>query len=175
VRRAAPDQWIISIPIAHEALVSEEQFVAVQAARSPRPDQVHTYQYTGLLLCGECTRRMEGTWNNGGAAYRCRHGHSSATSPSGRTANAYIRESHLLARMPLLHIRLTHNPAPPTTGIGQSSALTPLKRVTAIPRITTPTPEEVIAQLRRTAQTLTYHHPAKTLEVSGMLPIRIAV
>jgi hypothetical protein len=33
----------------------------------------------------------------------------------------------------------------------------------------------VIAQRRRTARTLTYHHPAKTLEVSGKLPIRITV
>ena len=150
VHRAAPDQWVISIPIAHEALVSEEHFIAVQAVRSPRADQVHSYQYTGLLVFGECTRRMEGTWNNGAAAYRCRHGHSSANTPSGRTPNAYIRESHLLARMPLLHIRLTDYSALPATAKGQASALAPPKRVTVIPRITTPTPEEVIAQLRRT-------------------------
>jgi hypothetical protein len=177
VRRAAPDQWIISIPIAHNPLVSEEQFVAIQTVHSPRPDQVHTYQYTGLLLCGECTRRMEGTWNNGTAAYRCRHGQSSANNRSARTPNAYIRESHLLARMPLLHIRLTHSQTLPTAakGLGQASSLTTSNRVTAIPRITTPTPEEVIAQRRRTARTLTYHHPAKTLEVSGKLPIRITV
>src|SRR5581483_8905014 len=65
---------------------------------------------------------MEGTWNNGGAAYRCRHGHSSANSPAGRTPNAHIRESHLLARMPLLHIRLTANRALPTTAKGPASA-----------------------------------------------------
>jgi DNA invertase Pin-like site-specific DNA recombinase len=171
-RRAAPDQWIISIPIAHEALVSEEQFVAVQAVRSPRPDQVHAYQYTGLLLCGECSRRMEGTWNNGAAAYRCRHGLSSAHRPSRRTSNAYIRESHLLARMPLLHIRLTQDQV--SASPAKRTAPSP-KRITAIPRTTTPTPEEVIAELRRTAQMLTYHHPTKTLEVSGKLPIHITV
>jgi hypothetical protein len=48
-------------------------------------------------------------------------------------------------------------------------------RVTAIPGITTPTPEEVIAQLRRTARTFTYRHPTKSPEVSGKLPIRITV
>lgn len=143
--------------------------------RSPRPDQVHDYQYTGILLCGECTRQMEGTWNNGSAAYRCQHGHFSANSPIGRTSNAYIRESHLLARKPLLHIRLTHDPALPTVGKGRPSSPGAPKRITAIPRITTPTPEEVIAQLRRSARTLTYHHPTKTLEVSGKLPIRITV
>jgi hypothetical protein len=61
--------------------------------------------------------------------------------------------------MPLLHIRLTHNPAPPTTAKGQASALNPPKPVTAIPRIT--------------AQNLTFHHPTKTLEVGGKLRIRI--
>ena len=75
--------------------------------------------------------------------------------------------------MPLLHIRLTHNPAPLTTAKRQASARNPPKPVTAIPRITTPTPEEVIAELRRTAQNLTFHHPTKTLEVGGKLPIRI--
>ena len=52
VCRATPEQWVIFIPIAHEALVSEEQFIAVQDSHSPRPDQVHTCLYTGLLLCG---------------------------------------------------------------------------------------------------------------------------
>jgi hypothetical protein len=175
VHRTTPDQWVISVRLAHEALVSEEHFVAVQEIDSPRPDQVHPYRYTGLLRCGQCARRMEGTWNNGGAAYRCRHGHSSANSPSQRTPNAYIRESHLLSRMPLLHIRLTHNRALPTTAKGLASAPAARKRATAIPGIATPTPEEVIAQLRRRAQMLTYHHPTKTLKVGGKLPIRITV
>jgi hypothetical protein len=40
----------------------------------------------------------------------------------------------------------------------------------------TPTPGEVIDELRRTARTLTYHHPTKTLQVDGeKLPIRITV
>lgn len=175
VHRTTPDQWVISLRLAHEALVSEEHFVAIQEIDSPRPDQIRPYLYTGLLLCGQCTRRMEGTWNNGAAAYWCRHGHSSANSPAGRTPNAYIRESHLLARMPLLHIRLTANRALPTTAKGPASAPAAPKHVTAISRITTPVPEEVIAQLRRSARTLTYYHPTKTLKVSGKLPIRITV
>jgi hypothetical protein len=36
-------------------------------------------------------------------------------------------------------------------------------------------PEEVIDRLRRTSRTMTYHHPAKTLEVGGEPPIRITV
>ena len=164
----------ISIRIAHEALITEEHFVAVQEIHSPRPDQIHAYQYTGLLLCKECARRMEGTWNNG-AAYRCRHGHTSAKNPAERAPNAYVRESHLLARMPLLHARLTQNHASLTTAKAGTSAHATPKRLSAS-RTINPTPEEVINRLRSTAQTLTYHHPTKTLEViSGDLPIRITV
>lgn len=47
--------------------------------------------------------------------------------------------------------------------------------IKSIPRTTIPYPEEVIDHLRRAARTLTYHHPTKTLEVSGKLPIRITV
>jgi site-specific DNA recombinase len=174
VHRNAPDQWVISIRLAHDPLVSEEQFVTVQAIHSPRPDQVHSYRYTGILLCGECARRMEGAWNNGGAAYRCRHGNTSATSPSNRATGAYIRESHLLARMPLLHHRLILDRATPTTA-GTSTAARGLPQRAVTSKTATPTPEEVIGDLRRTARTLTYHHATKTLEVSGNLPIRITV
>jgi site-specific DNA recombinase len=175
VRRAAPDQWVISIPIAHEALVSEEQFVAVQSTHSPRPDQVHDYRYTGILLCGECARRMEGSWNNGAAAYRCRHGKSSASSAASRTPQAYIRESHLLARMPLLHHRLVRDRTALTTAKAGAPVCALPQRTNAL-KTATPTPEEVIDDLRRTARTLTYHHPTKTLQVDGgKLPIRITV
>jgi site-specific DNA recombinase len=37
------------------------------ANRSPRP-----YVLRGLLCCGLCNRRMEGTWNHQQAHYRCR-------------------------------------------------------------------------------------------------------
>ena len=175
VRRNAPDQWVISIPIAHEALVSEEQFVAVQSTHSPCPDQIHDYRYNGILLCGECARRMEGSWNNGAAAYRCRHGQSSASSSASRTPQAYVRESHLLARMPLLHHRLVLDRTALTTAkVGAPVRALP-QRTTAL-KTTTPTPEEVIDELRRTTRTLTYHHPTKTLQVDGgKLPIRITV
>lgn len=110
VRRAAPDQRVISIRLAHEVLITEEPFIAVQRIHKPQPDQVHGYQYTGLLLCGGSGRQMEGTRNNSAATSRCRHGHSTANGYAGRVPNAYIyvRESHLLAWTPLLHHRLTH-------------------------------------------------------------------
>ena len=174
MRRSSPDQWVISTRPAHEALVSEEQFVAVQSVRSPRPEQVHAYLYTGLLHCGECSRRMEGCWNNGAAAYRCRHGHSSASRLADRVPNAYVRETHLLARMPLLHTRLAERQATGKPGDQGTPRSTATARTTKV-KDTSPTPEEVIDQLRRSAQTLTYYHPTRTLEVGGKLPIRITV
>ena len=178
IRRNSPDQWTISTHRAHEPLITEAQFVAAQSVRSPRPEQVHTYLYTGLLRCGDCDRRMEGIWNHGAAAYRCRHGYSSASKAADRTPNAYVREARLLARMPLLHARLTEHQLPAAgkqRSGGQGASRSTPQRITTTQKITPPSPEEVIDHLRRTAATLTYHHPTKTLEVSGKLPIRITV
>lgn len=74
------DNWIWSQQAAHEALVEEETFAQVQALlsapgsakegrkprRTPRP-----YIFRGLLFCGICERRMQGSWNNDKPHYRC--------------------------------------------------------------------------------------------------------
>jgi hypothetical protein len=97
-----PDGWVISRKPAHEALVSEADFIAAQdntAARGPArggdpagPGR-RRYLLAGLLVCGACGRRMKSAWYNGKATYRCRHGHTSAARPDpGRAKNAYIRE-----------------------------------------------------------------------------------
>jgi hypothetical protein len=40
---------------------------------------------------------MESAWSNGKPAYRCRHGHTTASSRGpGRLTNAYIREDRIL-------------------------------------------------------------------------------
>jgi DNA invertase Pin-like site-specific DNA recombinase len=111
------DGWVISERPAHPALVSEADFIAAQdlsAARGPAPAGVlaeppkRRYLLAGLLTCGACRRRMESAWSNGRAAYRCRHGRTTATSPDpGRPRNAYLREDRILARLPALHLLLT--------------------------------------------------------------------
>jgi DNA invertase Pin-like site-specific DNA recombinase len=111
-----PDGWVISARPAHEALVSEADFIAAQdvsAARGPAPrtppavPQRRRYLLAGLLTCGTCGRRMESAWSNGKPAYRCRHGHTSATPPDpGRAKNAYVREDRLLPQLPALHLLL---------------------------------------------------------------------
>ena len=112
-----PDGWVISTRPAHDALVSEEGFIAAQdihAARGPSPQadpagpEKRRYLLAGLLVCGTCGRRMESAWSNGKPAYRCRHGHTTASAPdSGRPKNAYVREDRILPRLPALHLLLT--------------------------------------------------------------------
>jgi DNA invertase Pin-like site-specific DNA recombinase len=66
------------------------------------------YLLAGLLACGTCGRRMESAWSNGKPAYRCRHGHTTASTPDlSRPKNAHIREDRILAHLPALHVLLT--------------------------------------------------------------------
>src|SRR6185312_9151763 len=97
-----PDGWVISSKPAHPALVSEADFIAAQgvsAARGPSPKgdlagpEKRRYLLAGLLACGMCGRRMESACSNGKPAYRCRHGHTTASVPGPqRPRNAYVRE-----------------------------------------------------------------------------------
>ena len=63
-----PDGWVISARPAHEALVSEADFIAAQdihATRGPSPrtdlpgPEKRRYLLSGLLVCGTCERRTE--------------------------------------------------------------------------------------------------------------------
>jgi site-specific DNA recombinase len=112
-----PDGWVISARPAHPALVSEADFIAAQdvnAARGPSPKGHlaglvrRRYLLSGLLTCGVCGRRMESAWSNGKPAYRCRHGHTTASVPSlDRPKNAYVREDLIVPHLPMLHLLLT--------------------------------------------------------------------
>jgi hypothetical protein len=112
-----PDGWVISRKPAHPALISEADFIAAQgisATRGPAPGiglaapQKRRYLLAGLLICGGCGRRMESSWSNGKPAYRCRHGHTTASAPRPqRPKNAYIREDLIVPHLPALHLLLT--------------------------------------------------------------------
>src|SRR4051794_2023426 len=75
------EHWIWSANPVHEALVSVEDFGRVQdlfAAKGHRERDIvtakrtrHPYQLRGLIFCGLCQRRMQGSWNNGKSHYRC--------------------------------------------------------------------------------------------------------
>jgi hypothetical protein len=158
-----PDGWVISNRPAHPALVSEAGFIAAQdisAARGPAPRAVlaapdqRRYLLAGLLACGTCGRRMESAWSNGKAAYRCRHGHTSAAPPDpGRPKNAYISEDRILPHLRALHLLLT----------GTQPAR---RRRTRRGADTRPqaSAQDVIGYLRDRGITLTYDPAAGTLQ-----------
>ena len=159
-----PDGWVISNRPAHEALVSEADFVAAQdvcAARGPSPGtgpglpDKRRYLLSGLLTCGTCGRRMESAWSNGKPAYRCRHGHATASAPDpDRPKNAHVREDCILPHLPALHALITQ--APPGEGRRRRTRRGTNVRLQA-------SPEDVIAYLREWQITLAYDPAEATL------------
>ncbi len=113
-------EWEVSERIAHEPLVDDETFVAVQGLRAAKPSkdgEVRRYLLAGLVVCGLCGRRMDGHWVHGRPGYRCRHGFTSAKRRSdGEPRNLYVREDHLLEALPHL---LARTAGPVQEGVGE--------------------------------------------------------
>src|SRR5271170_6723507 len=103
-----PEGWVISRYPAHAALVSEADFIRAQDASAPRGPAgpaARRYLLAGLLACGRCGRRLESAWSHGRAAYRCRHGHTSAAVPDpARPKSACLREDEILPHLAALAI-----------------------------------------------------------------------
>ncbi len=164
-----PDGWVISARPAHQALVSEADYIAAQeigAARGPSPrddmsaPRKRRYLLAGLLVCGTCGRRMESAWSNGRAAYRCRHGRTSAAEPMpGRSRNAYVREDRVLAQLPALHLVLTGA----VGGEGRRRRRTRQ----GVDARQSASIEEAISYLRENEITLTYDQVAASLRIGG--------
>jgi hypothetical protein len=161
-----PDGWVISVKPAHPALVSEDDFIAVQeitAARGPQPRAdlaapgKRRYRLAGLLACRTCGRRMESAWSNGKPAYRCRHGHTSAAPPGpGRPANVYVREDRILPRLPALYLLLAGTE--PATGRRRTRRGADVRAQAS--------PEMVIRYLREHRITVTWDQAAATLQAT---------
>jgi hypothetical protein len=165
-RRNSPDQWVISERRTHPALISEIDFIAVQALRAKHAKTKHHYRLKGLLRCATCDRAFEGHWVNQTAGYRCRHGHTSAKDSGTRPAKAtYLREDRVLAKLPLLLHRLTVTESAAVITGATASAASPIP----------PTPEEVIDHLRARALELRYDPRTRTLETRGEHPVRITI
>ncbi|MCC8251201.1 recombinase family protein [Saccharothrix sp. NEAU-S10] len=118
--------WAISTGIAHTPLVSEQDFVTAQTIQATRDSTrqadtdggEHVYLLAGRLQCGLCGRKMDSHRSHGRAAYRCRHGHTSArTRPEGAPGNLYLREDYLLGRIAahLTAVGIADNPGPEQT------------------------------------------------------------
>ncbi|GAA3252850.1 recombinase family protein [Nonomuraea helvata] len=150
-RWSLPEDWVISERPAHEALVSQSDFVAVQGIRAPSGRSNRTYRLAGLLRCGSCHRRLESCWSGNRAAYRCRHGHTSAShADPQRPKNLYVGEDHLMARLPALYLLLTGEPVGRAPGV-----------------------EEIIGYLRARHIDLVYDRVRGALraDVSGATPV----
>ncbi len=99
------DEWVRSPGVAHEPLVSQEVFEAARVRRAangrttirkprrtPRP-----YLLRGLLRCGLCDRRMQGSWNHAQAYYRCRYSTEYALPRRAQhPRTVYVREAQIV-------------------------------------------------------------------------------
>lgn len=120
-----------------------------------KPDR--RYLLAGLLRCGICERRMELCWSNNRAAYRCRHGHTSASrSDPDRPRNLYIREDRILPHLPALYMLLSGRQEP-------ASASAP------------PTAAEIISRLRTRKITLTYNTEGRSLKTDTSPEAKIII
>ncbi len=99
--------WIYSATQAHEAIIEDEVFQDVQkrmAAGAKRPDVIikpragkRVYPLSGMLFCGLCGRRMEGSFNNDRKHYRCVYSAEYAkTNHIEHPRSLYLREDKIL-------------------------------------------------------------------------------
>ena len=105
-RWGLPEGWVISVRPSHPALVTEEDFIAVQGIRAPRENSGKDRQYrlAGLLRCAICERRLESCWVN---SRRVTGAATGIPAPdSARPKNLYIREDRILPHLPALFILL---------------------------------------------------------------------
>ena len=108
---------------------------------------------------------MESAWSNGKAAYRCRHGHTSAAAPDpGRPKNAYIREDRILPHLHALHLLLT--------GTGTARRRRTRRGADTRPQASA---DDVIGYLRARGITLTYDPAAGTLQAGTCEAIKTII
>jgi site-specific DNA recombinase len=97
--------WIWSEQTVHEPLIDTATFEQAQALRSTRAAHAQCaprrtprpYTLRGLLYCGICDRRMQGSWNNDAAYYRCVFlSQYAAKNKIDHPRAVYLREDQLL-------------------------------------------------------------------------------
>ena len=87
----------------HEALVTREEWEAVQAPvpqqqapLHPHPKEGRHCVLAGRLSCGRCGRRMEGTWNHDRPCYRCQIHRDDLADHRDHPATIYVREDSIV-------------------------------------------------------------------------------
>lgn len=100
--------WVWSTDLAHEPIIDVETFTRAQqvvSAGGSRPAKKvsrrrHPYMLRGLLVCGSCGRRMQGSWNHGKAHYRCKLPSEYALANKvDHPPTIYLREAPLVAEL----------------------------------------------------------------------------
>ncbi|MEU2742942.1 recombinase family protein, partial [Streptomyces sp. NPDC007095] len=103
----SPDKWIYSMGQTHDPIVMPEVFDEVQRRmairrnavvheRSPRATD-RPYALRGLLRCGLCERKMQGSYHNGRPYYRCTYpGAYVKEKGLDHPVTINLREDHLL-------------------------------------------------------------------------------
>jgi site-specific DNA recombinase len=101
-------RWVWSDTIAHEPLITADDFQAAQAimadagrarraSREVHQRVTHPYVLRGRLYCGYCGRRMQGQYSNRTPYYRCRYPREYAlASHVTHPGNVYLREADVL-------------------------------------------------------------------------------
>jgi site-specific DNA recombinase len=103
-----PGKWIWSDQRAHEPLIDDETFKQAQSLRrakdatdersprrTPRP-----YALRGIVRCGICERKMQGSWNHDRPHYRCTFlSQYAAKNKVNHPPAVYVREDQLLPEL----------------------------------------------------------------------------
>jgi site-specific DNA recombinase len=103
-----PDKWVWSDQRVHEPLIDDETFRGAQGLRrakdandersprrTPRP-----YALRGIVRCGICGRKMQGSWNHDRPHYRCTFlSQYAATNKVNHPPAVYVREDQLLPEL----------------------------------------------------------------------------
>jgi hypothetical protein len=119
-----PAEWIWSDQAVHEPLVDTATFEQARTVRqtrgatrqraprrTPRP-----YALRGLLFCGICERRMQGSWNNHAAYYRCMFlSQYAAKNKVDHPRAVYLREDQLMPSLDHWLAQVLHPDALPHT------------------------------------------------------------
>jgi site-specific DNA recombinase len=106
MRWNSESDWIWSPHIVHTPLINIETYQQVRlitatgqrqvSVRKPRATP-RPYALRSLVFCGICDRRMQGTWNNGRAHYRCAvSGDHVQVARTDHPKAVYVREDHIL-------------------------------------------------------------------------------
>jgi site-specific DNA recombinase len=107
-------QWLNATEFTHEPLVDEASWHRVQELMesNTRPSRRHhhaggesrrsvpgRYPLSGLIVCGHCNKKLQGSHTRGRAYYRCRIGAGYPTGPTGHPASLAVREDRLLPHL----------------------------------------------------------------------------